>query len=203
MIPNKFKSSGITIAEVLIASSLLLLITGSMLAVVKVTQDRFARMNALLDMEENLFLAANFLSNDLSLGNANTVEVLADNFISFPHPFDLGGELLGQSDGSLNWGIGVAYYKETLDNKSFLVRQLESLSSPSSQAIKLSSFEPPLGTNFFFTGSGQKRKIAEGLESLSVSVISAREVEFSLELKRDFGSRQRGVQIVQRVACRN
>ena len=194
---------GFTIVEVLVASALLLVLSGSLLAVVKVTRDRFFRVNTLLEMEENLFLAANFLSEDLGLGNAGAVEVLEDNVISFLHPFDIDGQLLSQNDGSLEWGVGVAYYKEAMGDENLLIRQTESLANPVSQPLKLSSFDPPLGTNFFTSGSGKKRKIASGLESLSVSAIDNRRVEFSLELLGLVNGRRHGVQVSQRVFCRN
>ena len=148
-------------------------------------------------------MAANSLSDDLSLGDAGSVEILEDNMIGFLHPFDIDRKLLGRNDGNLEWGVGVAYYKEATGDESLLIRQTESLVNPVSQPLKLSDFDPPLDASFFTSGSGKKRKVASDVESLSVSVIDDREVEFFLRLESLVNNRRHHVQVSQRVFCRN
>ena len=124
------KTRGATLVEVLVASTVLLLILGSAVTAFANYSRYVRRVRARADIQQQSMVLMSALSADL--GETNHLRIFSQagsNCVIFPQPRGPGGDLapVDPSSGQLTWGRVVCYRVDASRN---LLRQIEGLPTP-------------------------------------------------------------------------
>lgn len=197
------RSKGRTLIEIMVASALLLLLTGLMLRVLTTSRQRLQRIEALINLEEQAVKAMAMVSSDLSEAHLHTVETPSSSFLVFSSPRSLSGKFVVAPSGELRWSTVVCYRKETIGGDDKLIRQVEDMPDVDGESPLPSELVPPADLAFFTAGSGPRSKIADGFETLNVSVKDQTRFEVKLHLSKRLGNKTRGIRLTSQVFPRN
>lgn len=183
------KPLGRTLLEVVVASAILLLVTGYMVQIMISSQRRLQRFEKLIEMEEHAIKALSQISVDLTETHPTAIETQGPKFVVFPSARQLSGQFALSPQGELMWSSVIGYRGEGMGTESKLIRQVEAIPVSPGEAPNPLDLTPPLDLAYFEAGSGQKRLMARGFESLTLSSPSADGVievtlHLSVELRR-------------------
>lgn len=197
------RSSGATVIEVMVASTLLFGLTMSMAFIFRSNYEYRRRSEAKLDLNQSCLLAISKLRRDLSESNLPTIRAdSATRSVVFPSPRNLAGRLT-LNGGNLEWSKVVCY---RFDSGSQTLFRQEEASTASSQAIDPLDLLPPRDAAYFIANTSlPSMPIANGVKEFEVTRDAqiATSVKVRLGLSRQVGERDFGMEISCSVSPRN
>ena len=151
--PNQ-QNRGFTLAEILVSMFLLMLLMGSLLAILQAGARYYTTSTKVVELQQSCLMAANQLGAELLEGNLNCVNNLAGgttnnyNFVTFTSPRDDNGQVSFSSEKTLMWNQYVCFYVDPSKGSEVLRRQIVKIVPPKDQPPQVPGY---LDANHFIT----------------------------------------------------
>lgn len=191
-----------SVVEILISSTLMLLLLGSTLAALVAGKERAARSAEQGLMEEEAIAAISQVTTDLSETNLIAINAPTDQFLVMPLPRNVTGRFMVEPNGKLRWSTLVAYRPTRIDDRVHLLRQIADLPDSVGQAMDTKHMTPTPDVAFFTGLRSPTREVARGFERLEVTEESEG-VKVALEVSSQWKQRKIGLVLQSFVKPRN
>ena len=200
---------GLTLVEVLISSTLLLLLTGLSWRAVQESTRYYQRSETQLQLERDAMTTLSFVSRELSETNLDESREYSQGIV-YPLARDISGKITRGSSGLLLWSSLACIRSETVAGETSLVRE-QSLIPQTQFVPKLSALQPPRTPSQFATAGLPSRKLQGNLKGVVFRRKDVSqppdgkndliEIEMSLEAKVE--NREFGIVLESRIYPRN
>ncbi len=189
---------GASLAELLIASTLFLMLSVALFQVMHTGSAFMRRSEASLDMQKELLLALTWIHKDMSESAARVFRKDPQGIV-FASPRDLDGQLQLDSVGRITWQRIVAYYVDDVAGVPCLIRKERALTATSSDPIL-----PPV-TDMISDGSLHPRVLARSVQAFEGADTAAADTPYAITVycAKEVGGREFGTRAQTSVFFRN
>lgn len=198
---------GITLIEVLIAGTLLLLITGALATVLSSSFAHSERVSGRLELNAQALTALSHIKRELSESSLPCVDVTLPQALIFPSPRTAAGGF-DNATGQLTYHKIVCFRSATLDGETRLLRQEEGLSA-TTLPPEPATLAPPRDGAYFAASSLPTRVMARGITRFECLLeipdddLRRGRVHLLLGLQRTIRGRTYGIEVESAVAVLN
>ncbi len=198
-------NQGVSLAETLIASSLMVLLVGLMYTAVASGIRYQRRSDALIDLDQSAALTVAFLTRELLDTNLRTIVPFGPSDIAFSVPKDPSGKPLVNSAGQFLWDKVICYRLETLADGKRLVRQEEQVGGANLQPLNLYRLTPPRTSAYFAASTIPIRVLSNQIADVrfTLPTSAARPIEVTLDFETKADGHTYGLKVSSKVNPRN